>query len=119
MDYAVIARHAASSQNWNKEGVNALLMVSDRAVTRALTKLHGFQTSLEQTTRCTRAHNGKGFTACDAGFLSSLAERVKRGQTLTPQQLGAVRRPNAKGHCRLAKYWRQLLGHTPTTSNKD
>lgn len=68
---------------------------------RALVVLHDRQTRDEQETRTTETHNGVGFTGIDAEILSSFAEQVKRGHTLSPKQL-------AVAHRRLPKYAAQL-----------
>ena len=68
---------------------------------RALVVLHDQQTRDEQETRTTETHNGVGFTGIDAEILSSFAEQVKRGRTLSPKQL-------AIAHRRLPKYAAQL-----------
>jgi hypothetical protein len=68
---------------------------------RALVVLHDQQTRDEQETRTTETHNGVGFTGIDAEILSSFAEQVKRGRTLSPKQL-------AIAHRRLPKYAGQL-----------
>lgn len=96
------------AKTWDKAAINTLLMNNDRAVCRALVVLHNRQTSSEQITQTTNEHNGIGFTGADAEFLSSLAERVKKGWGLTPKQLACVRRTNKAGFCQLAKYHGQL-----------
>lgn len=68
---------------------------------RALVVLHDRQTRDEQETRTTETHNGVGFTGIDAEILSSFAEQVKRGRTLSVKQL-------AIAHRRLPKYAAQL-----------
>ncbi|MBS7812385.1 hypothetical protein [Roseococcus pinisoli] len=111
MDHAVVARHAAGSQSWNKQTINSLLLSNDRAVERALCRLHDSQTQHEQTINRAKAHNNAGFTAPDAPALSPLAAKVKRGWRLYPRELAVARALDDKGYCRLAKYWRQLLTH--------
>jgi hypothetical protein len=57
--------------------------------------------------------NGVGFNAADGGLLTSMAERLLSGYSLSSDDLAACREPTKKGKPRLAKYWRQLLNaHT-------
>jgi hypothetical protein len=68
---------------------------------RALVVLHDLQTADERRAGETVEHNGVGFTGIDAEILSSFAEQVKRGRTLSPKQLVIA-------HRRLPKYAAQL-----------
>ncbi len=96
--------------NWNKESIQALLLNNDKAVERALVILHKRQTDEERVAKETREHNGVGFTAFDAEFYTSLAERVQQGQRLTANMLSALRRPAKSGApSGICKYWKQLL----------
>lgn len=60
-----------------KESIKELLAKSDKAVYRALIVLFERQTSDEQASESTTHKNGRGFSAFDAEFLSSLAKQVQ------------------------------------------
>ena len=80
----------------------------------ALVSLYQRQTSDEQAVGVTAHDNGVGFSGCDAGFLSSLAEQVLRNRSIKAaggtayatdrrdRQLACLRK-------KLVKYRRQLL----------
>lgn len=88
---------------WNKESIQHLLQVSDKAVANAILALYARQTSDEQASEGTHHHNGRGFNSRDAAFLSSIAKALPRySNHMTPRQLKAAR-------AMLPKYWRQLL----------
>lgn len=70
---------------------------------RAITVLHGFQTAEEQEDKRTTLHNGAGFNALDAEILSSFAEQLAKGRTLSPKQLAIAFR-------KLPKYQKQIAG---------
>lgn len=87
---------------WSKEAIQTMLATNDRAVCRALVAIYSRQTHQEQISGTTKEHNGVGFSAYDAEFLSSLAEQVKTRGTLSPRQLELARK-------KVKSYWRQLL----------
>lgn len=70
---------------------------------RAITVLYGFQTADEQEAGSTKEHNGAGFNGTDAFILSSFAEQVAKGRTLSAKQLAIAYR-------KLPKYQRQVVG---------
>jgi superfamily II DNA or RNA helicase len=59
---------------------------------RAILFLYHRQTDREQSSRSTNNLNGRGFNSADAGFLSSLAEILLAGRSLTPKQEAAAAR---------------------------
>ena len=71
------------------------------SVERALLYLYGRQTDDERSGGYTAHENGQGFSAVDAPFLTSLAEQVKNGRSLTLKQTEVARRI-------LKRYRRQL-----------
>lgn len=87
---------------WNKDAIQSLLECNDRAVCKALVAIYERQTEHEKCIGQTKEHNGVGFSAFDAEFLSSLAEQVKTRGTLSPRQLELARK-------KIKSYWRQLL----------
>ena len=68
---------------------------------RGLIILFDQQTTDEQTRRFTDNSNGVGFNKPDAKLLSSFAQQIKDGKTLSSNQLIYLQR-------KLPKYWRQL-----------
>ncbi len=57
-----------------------------------LLRIYERQTVEEQAAETTIESNGKGFSALDAEFLSSLAEQVKSGSVLSRRQQDALQR---------------------------
>lgn len=86
---------------WNQESIHALLDAKPRAVERAIVQIYRRQTSDERSTKHTRHTNGVGFSKWDAEILTSFAEQLLRGRTLSPKQL-------AIGRNKMKRYWRQL-----------
>ncbi len=69
---------------------------------RGLVRIYEYQTAEEQATGDTREFNGVGFTGTDGVILSSFADQVNRGRTLSEKQLGILCR-------KMPKYARQLM----------
>ena len=69
---------------------------------RGLTRIYERQTADEQNCGDTIVHNGIGFNSTDGYILSSFAEQVNRGRTLSEKQLGILCR-------KMPKYARQLM----------
>jgi hypothetical protein len=69
---------------------------------RAITLLYGFQTATEQEAQATAERNGAGFNGTDAFILSSFAEQIAKGRTLSPKQL-------AIAYKKLPKYAGQVV----------
>lgn len=87
---------------WTKEGIQALIQTNDRAVERAVVSIYRYQTYTEKLSKATTDHNGMGFNAFDAEILTSFAEQLLSGWSLTPKQMGIARK-------KMVRYWRQLL----------
>jgi len=85
-----------------KSTIQNLLATNDRAVIRAISVIYARQTADEQATKTTSNANGIGFNGRDAGFASSLAEKIEKGWTLSPKQVSCGRKM-------MMKYWRQLI----------
>jgi hypothetical protein len=85
-----------------KETVQALLDKSDRAVVRALKAIYALQTDQEKNAHTTREHNGVGFSAFDAPFLTDMVLSLDRYGQLTPKQMAITRN-------KIKRYWRQLV----------
>ncbi len=86
---------------WNKTRMHELLDESDKAVVRALLTIYDFQTEDEKASHTTSKDNNVGFSAFDAEFCSDLAEKVKRGWTLSAKQMAVLRN-------KMKRYHRQL-----------
>ena len=69
---------------------------------RAIVKLWQRQTADDQATQNTRNVNGMGFNGTDAFILSSFAEQINKGRTLSPKQLAIAFK-------KLPKYSRQII----------
>ena len=74
--------------------------------TKAIVKLYECQTIDEQCSQITKELNGVGFNGTDAVILSSFAEQIGRGRTLSPKQLAIAFK-------KLPKYSRQVIGFIP------
>lgn len=77
------------------------LATDQRWAVRGLTRIYEFQTADEQAIGMTREYNDVGFSGVDAEILSSFAEQVLRGRTLSPKQMAIVFK-------KMPKYARQL-----------
>ena len=74
--------------------------------TRAIVKLWERQTADEQAAQTTGHDNGVGFNGTDAFILSSFAEQINKGRTLSPKQLAIAFR-------KLPKYSKQIISEIP------
>jgi hypothetical protein len=73
---------------------------------RAIVKLWERQTADEQAAQNTGHNNGVGFNGTDAFILSSFAEQINKGRTLSPKQLAIAFR-------KLPKYSKQIISEIP------
>ena len=73
---------------------------------RAIVKLYEYQTMDEQITGQTANVNGVGFNGLDSVILSSFAQQLLKGRSLTAKQL-------AIAHKKLPKYGKQVMGLIP------
>ncbi len=91
------------------------LATDKRWAIRGLLRLYSFQTETEKRFETTAQHNGRGFGAADAPFLTSLAKQVIRKQGLYhigPQDFhpGLLTNPQFDAlHKMLPKYGGQLF----------
>lgn len=72
---------------WTKDEIKSLLETSEKMVVRSVVKIYEKQTKDEQTYKETNENNGVGFNGVDAGIMSSFAERVLKGKSLTEKQM--------------------------------
>ena len=89
---------------WTKDNLKELLLVSNRAVERAITVIYSYQTIGEQAENQTYSANGVGFNQFDSAILSSFAQQLEEGKHLSIKQLALARN-------KITKYTRQLLSH--------
>ena len=68
---------------------------------RGLLRIYADQTADEQSVGDTCVHNGVGFSGIDGVILSSFAEQVKKGRTLSIKQMNIL-------HRKMPKYAMQL-----------
>ena len=69
------------------EYVKVQLSTNPAWAQRAIVKLWERQTADEQAAQTTGHDNGIGFNGTDAFILSSFAEQINKGRTLSPKQL--------------------------------
>lgn len=87
---------------WTAEEIKTLVQTNDTVLYGALKKLYACQTADEKATAETHEHNGAGFNAIDAPFLTSVSEFLLRTGFLTEKQKAIVRR-------KMVKYTKQLV----------
>ena len=93
-----------NGKEWTKEDIKNLLSTNAKAVQKAITILYSYQTDDEQVNKETSHVNHKGFNQFDADILSSFAEQLNNGRTLSQKQL-------ALAFKRMPKYAGQILAH--------
>jgi hypothetical protein len=81
-----------SSKKWTKDEIKDGLNNSAKWVERGVLALYRFQTEDEKVSSETRYHNGRGFNAIHAPFLTSIAKQVMAGRYLTSNQIVATRK---------------------------
>jgi hypothetical protein len=86
--------------------VKTQLSTNPAWATRAIVKLWQRQTADEQASQNTGHDNGVGFNGTDAFILSSFAEQINKGRTLSPKQLAIAFR-------KLPKYSKQIISEIP------
>ena len=97
------------AKHWTPDDVKALLLVSDKAVGRALLALRQRQTYSERDSKMTTDANGRGFSAYDAAIFTSMAEFYRDRGYLTAGQLKWLRSGTEKRPApRINKYAAQL-----------
>lgn len=85
---------------WTKDEIRALL-VTPKAVERAVVAIFNKQTIDEQSAETTMHKNGVGFNGTDAEILSSFARQIIAGRHLSEKQY-------ALAHKKIQKYAGQL-----------
>lgn len=84
------------------DAIRSKVSTDQRWAERAILALYRRQTQSEQAARITNELNHIGFNGIDAEILSSFAEQLLRGRTLSHKQLAIAYR-------KLPKYAKQLL----------
>jgi len=87
---------------YTADDIRTKVSTDPRWTERALVALYKQQTPSEQASMTTRELNHVGFNGVDAELLTSFAQQVLRGRTLSAKQLAIAQR-------KLPKYARQLL----------
>lgn len=77
------------------------LATNPKWAVRGLLRIYENQTNDEQRSGLTKYHNGIGFTGADSELLSSFAEQILAGRTMSPRQMYLI-------HRKMPKYARQL-----------
>lgn len=63
---------------------------------RGLVKVYDYQTESEKNIQATTDSNGVGFSGIDGDILSSYAEQVKKGRTMSQKQMSVIHRTMPK-----------------------
>ena len=77
---------------WDKDEIKAVLVRSDVFVTRSVVKMLERQTVAEAQGGYTTDANNVGFSAFDAEFLTSIANKIIEGRNLSPKQISSARK---------------------------
>lgn len=97
-----------------KRIIQEAIDTNPKAVVKGLMMVYQGQTASEQASHITQEANNIGFSAFDAEILTSFAQQVERGRTLSPKQIVIAR-------AKVRKYWKQLAimsGKMPTRGTK-
>lgn len=90
-----------SGDGWTKQEIATRLQSDDAWLRRGILAIYSRQTDLEKGAQSTKEHNNCGFSGVDAKFLSSIAQQIQRGRTLSPKQITVARK-------KMHKYAQQL-----------
>ena len=112
-----MSKKADKPPTWDRNRIVELLESNDAAVERALILLLGRQDLDEQEAEEAIRRNARGFTGCDAEFMTSLAKQVedrlrqgrRLGHCLSRKQMDALRKRDRRGVMNIGKYWKQLI----------
>jgi len=74
-----------------------------RWAVKGLLRIYEYQTEEEKIVQATTEHNGVGFSGVDGEILTSFADQIVRGRTLSAKQINLVFK-------KMPKYARQLEG---------
>jgi hypothetical protein len=93
---------------YTKEMIKEKLATDNRWLEHGIVAIWNYQTTSEKAAGVTKELNGVGFNGCDAEFLSSLAEWIKKsnrpsGEKLSVKQAAIARRKMLKYAGQLSK----------------
>lgn len=100
-DPKIKLEEGSSKRIWTEDEIRSLVQTNDKVLYGALKHLYACQTQDEKDSSTTREHNGKGFNATDAEFLTSICQQLEKRGTLSPKQKEVARK-------KLVKYNKQL-----------
>lgn len=83
---------------------------------RGLLAIYQRQTAEEKSSGSTLAHNGRGFSATDAGFCTDIAMRLEDGAVLSYKQLLVIRKIMRKYVGQLVKITRESYPYTQSAA---
>lgn len=98
-----MAQDETARKKWTKEMAKELLQNDPKAVIRGIVAIYRYQTADEQMSKATFHHNGVGFNGTDDRFLSSLAQQLLDGRTLSEKQFLAGKKAMQKYAGQLAR----------------
>ena len=90
-----------TQKEWRRE-LQALLLISDVALERAIIRIWEQQTYSEQASGMSIIVDGVGFNKFDAPLMSKYARQLATKQHLSKYQCSVARK-------KMPKYWRQLM----------
>lgn len=88
---------------WLKSDIAEKLATNDQWLIRGIIAIYKLQTEEEQSCEETLENNGVGFNGVDGPFLSSLAEQINKGRSLSVKQIAAARKSMKKYAGQLTK----------------
>lgn len=83
-------------KEWTVDEIKKFMDTNDHVLYESIKRLYAQQTEAEKSSEQTKEHNGVGFNAVDAPFLSSLAKSLQRYGRLTDKQKAAGRKAMKK-----------------------
>lgn len=95
----------AQTKVWKADEMKAILKDNVDQLQKSIVAIWKFQTEDEKRIGETKEYNGVGFNGADAGILTSFAEQINRGRTLSPKQMAIAlkKMPKYAGQlCRIA-----------------
>lgn len=90
-----------TTQTQWKDYLQDLVRTNDKALYRAIVLIADYQTPEEVVMGATIDHNGVGFGAVDAEFLTSMAFKIRHKIPLSEKEKAISRN-------KMPKYWKQL-----------
>lgn len=88
---------------YTKEFIKEKILTDYRWLARGISAIYAHQTADEKAIGTTAHDNGIGFNGVDAFILSSFAQQIAKGRTLSPKQIEIARKKMAKYAGQLSK----------------